>query len=62
MGATFICGTERKPPVNPILQYAVDCLGLQTRPKMRTGPHATAIYDRCRASMRWFMGWLHMAA
>lgn len=61
-GATFICGTERKPPVNPILEYAVDCLGLHTRPKMRTGPHATAIYDRCRACMRWFMGWLHMAA
>jgi hypothetical protein len=52
MGATFICGTGRDPPVNPMLTYAVDCLKLGTRPKLRDGPHATALYDRCDAD-RW---------
>jgi hypothetical protein len=47
MGATFICGTGRDPPVNPMLTYAVDCLKLGVRPKLRDGPHATALYDRC---------------
>ena len=46
MGATFICGTGRDPPVNPMLTYAVDCLGLGTRPKLRDGPAATALFDR----------------
>lgn len=51
MGATFICGTGRDPPVNPMLTYAVDCLKLGTRPKLRDGPHATALYDRCGADI-----------
>ncbi len=46
MGATFICGTGRDPPVNPMLTYAVDVLKLATRPKLRDGPHATALFDR----------------
>ncbi|KAL4436382.1 hypothetical protein ABPG77_009944 [Micractinium sp. CCAP 211/92] len=45
LGATFICGTNREPPVNPLLPLAVDQLGLQLRPKKRDGPDATVMYD-----------------
>lgn len=40
-------GTDREPPVNPLLPLAVDQLGLQLRPKKRDGPDATVMYDRC---------------
>lgn len=42
-------GTSRKPPVNPMLQYASDVLGLQLRPKQRDGPLANVLYG----------GWAH---
>ncbi|KAL4420498.1 hypothetical protein ABPG75_010154 [Micractinium tetrahymenae] len=46
LGATFICGTDCEPPVNPLLPLVVDQLGLQLRPKKRDGADATAVYDR----------------
>ncbi|EFN52584.1 hypothetical protein CHLNCDRAFT_138597 [Chlorella variabilis] len=46
LGATFICGTSRRPPVNPMLEFAVDVLGLSLRPKRRDGPAATTLYDK----------------
>lgn len=46
LGATFVCGTSRVPPVNPILEYAVDRLGLTLKKKYRDGPKATALYDQ----------------
>ena len=33
LGASYICGTSRNPPCNPILEYCVDKLGLEIRPK-----------------------------
>lgn len=46
MGASFICGTDRTPPVNPIFEYAKDELKLKLMPKMRDGPNANVFYDR----------------
>lgn len=46
MGASFVCGTDRNPPVNPILEYAVDELKLKLVPKFRDGPNANVFYDR----------------
>ena len=53
--ACFAChaGTSRTPPVNPLLTYAVDVLGLTLRPKSRDGAAATLVYDRCA---RWMCG------
>lgn len=45
LGATFVCGTSRTPPQNPIFTYAVDRLHLKLREKLRTGP-ATVVYNR----------------
>lgn len=45
LGASFICGTSRVKPVNPMMSYVQDTLGLDTVPKMRTGPGASVIYD-----------------
>uniref|UniRef100_A0A061R8Y1 N1-acetylpolyamine oxidase n=1 Tax=Tetraselmis sp. GSL018 TaxID=582737 RepID=A0A061R8Y1_9CHLO len=46
LGATFVCGTSRVPPVNPIFRFAVDELGLSLAPKRREGPRANTFYDR----------------
>eukprot|EP00884_Botryococcus_braunii_P001035 jgi/Botrbrau1/10932/Bobra.0025s0105.1 len=46
LGATFICGTSRKPPVNPMLTFAVDRLNLEIKPKQREGLKTSALYDR----------------
>ncbi len=45
LGASFVCGTARTPPVNPIFSYAVGRLGLSLRPKEREGPRGNAWYD-----------------
>lgn len=45
LGASFICGTERVKPFNPMMLYVQDTLGLATVPKMRTGPGASVMYD-----------------
>lgn len=33
LGASFICGTSREAPCNPIMEYVVDKLGIPIRPK-----------------------------
>lgn len=45
LGASFICGTARAPPVNPMFSYAAGRLGLKLRPKEREGPKGNVWYD-----------------
>ncbi len=52
MGATFICGTDTAPPTNPMFEYAKGVLGLKLKPKMRDGPIANVVYDRCGCPVR----------
>jgi monoamine oxidase len=42
LGASFVCGTSRTPPLNPVFSYAVGRLGLTLRPKEREGPKSNA--------------------
>jgi hypothetical protein len=49
-GATFICGTGRIPPLNPMLIYAKDQLKLETRIKRRDTA-VTEFYKQCVACM-----------
>lgn len=46
LGATFVCGTSREPPLNPIFTYAVDRLHLKLREKHRDGQASTVVYNR----------------
>ena len=43
-------GTSHEEPVNPILDFAVEGLGLQLRPKRREGAAASLLFDRCAAA------------
>ena len=45
LGATFVCGTARDPPINPLVPYMIDYLGLKTNPKQRDGALGAALYD-----------------
>ncbi len=45
LGATFVCGTSREAPVNPLVPYMKDYLQLPMCPKHRDGPSGAALYD-----------------
>ena len=51
LGASFICGTARAPPVNPMFSYAAGRLGLKLRPKEREGPKGNVWYDQSGAAV-----------
>lgn len=44
LGAAFVCGTSRAPPVNPLLPFLVDELRVGLEPWCRAGPEAVAMY------------------
>jgi hypothetical protein len=45
LGATFVCGTSRMAPVNPLVPFMKDYLRLPMCPKHRDGPSGAALYD-----------------
>jgi len=46
LGATFVCGTSRTAPINPLVPYMKDYLRLSMCPKHQDGPSGAALYDR----------------
>lgn len=45
LGASFVCGTSRSPPLNPTFQYACGRLDLSLAPKQRSGRLGNAWFD-----------------
>lgn len=51
LGASFVCGTSRSPPLNPTFQYACGRLDLSLAPKQRSGRLGNAWFDDDGASI-----------